>query len=83
MKKKTSHPYQGFPKQEASVPVQLWTGKIGPGSNLKKIRAVDMAVCSCVLSYETVTHILGERPRYDDLRQQSLGQKKIWYIRHC
>jgi hypothetical protein len=65
--KRTNQPYQGFSKPEASVLVQLRSGKIGLGSYLKRIRTVDSAICLCEQSYETVAHVLGECPKYDVL----------------
>ena len=77
---KTSKLYQGLSKPEASVLVQLRSGKVGLADYLKKIRAVDSALCNCEQSNETVAHILGECPEYDALRQKHLNQKKIWDV---
>jgi hypothetical protein len=39
--------YTEYSKPEASALVQLRSGKIGLGSYLKKIKAVDFEVCRC------------------------------------
>lgn len=52
--------YKYLLKPEAAILVQIRTGKIGLGGYLKRIKAVDTAICQCQQANKTVSHVLGE-----------------------
>jgi hypothetical protein len=71
--KKGAQLYQGLTKPEAAILVQLRSRKIGLRGYLKRIKAVDTAVCQCQRSNETVSYILGDCFQFGAQRRTYLG----------
>ena len=51
-----------------------------PGAYLKKVKAVDIAVCQSQRSNETVPYILSDCFKFRARRRDYLGQSTIWNV---
>jgi hypothetical protein len=64
-------------KAEASVLIQMRTGKIGLHGYLYQINRSDSPWCGCGQAYQTVRHIIEDYESLGELREQYLGTDSI------
>lgn len=69
--------YSNLTKAQSSVLVQMRTEKIGLNGYLNRIKRAESSWCVCNQAYPTVYHIIGECPKFRQLRREFFGRTWI------
>lgn len=75
--------YAGLQRAEASLAIQLRSGRIGFNAQLHRWKPAPSSTCECEEARETIRHVICECPLYTTLRRKYLGANYTHDSKKC